>query len=228
MKNGILQLESILYQTEAMFVSHFGDHTLDSISGAGKIHRPRIALVFINPTHRNISTRKAWKGLKAPWIGCNNIWKLFADAGLIEHELYKEMLTYGTDWTEEFSTHVYEHVYEKGLYITNIVKWAGLDAALPEKNKVKLYLPLLLDELRILKADKVVLFGQLTYDAVIKGLGISAPSYKELNESMLASNAYLGVGTDYGTLIPCYFPVGQGIKNIHKAQQILEFVNISR
>lgn len=215
-----LQLTSILKELDSISTTHHGDHTLDAISGAGQTMHPRLALVFINPTHRNISTQKSWVGIKAPWIGCNNIWQLFVDAGLIDRDIYSKMLTYGTNWPEPFANEVYKHVQKQGLYITNIVKWAGLDAKLPEKNKIQIYLPLLKKELEELKADRIVLFGQLTFDAVMHDLGLRH-SFKQLNDDALVRGRIPYISTSLGKVAACYFPVGQGIKNIKKAEEIL-------
>jgi hypothetical protein len=215
-----LQLDCISMGLQALEQTHHGDHTLDAISGAGQISRPKLALVFINPTHRNISTSRNWVGIKAPWIGCNNIWKLFVDAGLVDNGLYKRMMVFGKDWPVKFAEEVYTHVRDRGLYITNIVKWAGLDARLPERNKVKIYLPLLLEELSAIKAERVILFGQLTFDAVLKELRMKE-SFRDCNEDTLATKRLETISSDYGQLVACYFPVGQGIKNIRKAEEIL-------
>lgn len=215
-----LQLTSVLKGLDTISTTHHGNHTLDAISGAGQTNKPKLALVFINPTHRNISTQKKWEGIKAPWIGCNNIWKLFVDAGLIEESIYAKMLVFGKEWPEAFADEVYRHVQKRELYITNIVKWAGLDAKLPEKSKMEIYLPLLMQELGELNADKIVLFGQLTFDAVIRGMGLHY-SFKQLNEAALKNSDIPYVPTRYGRIVACYFPVGQGIKNVKKAEEIL-------
>ena len=119
----LLQVPKINQRVADISRLYYGDHALDAISGAGQIKQPRLALVFINPTHRNISTSPAWGGLKAPWIGCANIWQLFADAGLISKDVNQAIQNAKTNWTEQFALEVYTHVAEQGLYITNIVKW---------------------------------------------------------------------------------------------------------
>lgn len=219
----ILQLPEINERVNYLSQAYYGDHTLDPISGAGKVNRPKLALIFINPTHRNISTRKEWSGLKAPWIGCTNIWQLFADAGLIKSEINETIQQAKTDWPQTFALDVYNHVAEQGLYITNIVKWAGLDAKLPEKEKIRLYAPLLVDELKLLGADRIIAFGQLTFDGILRELGLKSPdAFGSINEDMLAKQTIYGVESAIGKIVPCYFPVGQGIKNRAKAVEILK------
>lgn len=220
-----LQLPHISKKVEEISQSHFGDHSLDAISGAGKTTNPKIALVFINPTHRNISTRKSWNGLKAPWIGCANIWQLLADAGLIDEDMNQTIQRAKSDWSQDFAVDVYSHVENRSLYITNIVKWAGLDAKLPEKEKIKLYTPLLIDELKMLNADYIVAFGQLTFDALMRAMDILIThSFGSLNESMIIERKIAVIDSAVGKIVPCYFPVGQGIKNKAKAVKILRLV----
>lgn len=221
-----LQLKNIKEAVADLSDKYYGDHSLDAISGAGQISKPKLALVFINPTHRNISTSKSWGGIKAPWIGCANIWQLFADAGLIDQSLNELIQKTKIGWTEDFALQVYEHVAKKDLYITNIVKWAGLDAKLPEKEKLKLYAPLLIKELEDLGAEKVVLFGQLTFEAVLRELSIKpSGSFGSINESMLSGKKVFQIDSSIGAITPCYFPVGQGIKNKAKAVQILRLIS---
>lgn len=221
-----LQLPTINRLVAELSDQYYGDHTLDAISGAGRIDKPRLALVFINPTHRNISTHKEWHGLKAPWIGCTHIWQLFADSGLINSNINQAIQQAKTNWSEDFALDVYNHVSEQGLYITNLVKWAGLDAKLPEREKIKLYIPILLDELEQLNADRIITFGQLTFESILRELGIKSPgSFSSLNETMLANGDITGINSGLGTIAPCYFPVGQGIKNKAKAIEILKLAN---
>ncbi len=222
----LLQISEISLQVAKIGQQYYGDHTLDAISGAGQIRQPKLALVFINPTHRNISTNPGWNGLKAPWIGCANIWQLFADANLISEEMNQAIQTAKTDWTEQFALEVYSHVTSQELYITNIVKWAGLDAKLPEREKIKLYAPLLIEELRMVQPKRIITFGQLTFDGLLRELGIEPQKkFGAMNEATLDTGLIQNIQTELGEIIPCYFPVGQGIKNRAKAVEILGLVN---
>lgn len=219
----LLQIPEISQRVAEISQQYYGNYTLDAISGAGQINQPNLALIFINPTHRNISTSPDWKGLKAPWIGCANIWQLFADAGLIDEEINHAIQSTKTNWSEQFALDVYSHVASEGLYVTNIVKWAGLDAKLPEREKIKLYTPLLLEELRIVRPERIIAFGQLTFDGVLRELEVkSLGTFGGMNEATLDTGVLHGMQTKVGEIIPCYFPVGQGIKNRTKAVEILK------
>lgn len=224
----LLQIPEISQRVAEISQQYYGDHTLDAISGAGQIKQPELALIFINPTHRNISTNPGWNGLKAPWIGCANIWRLFAEAGLINEEMNQAIQAAKTDWTEQFALEVYGHMASQGLYVTNIVKWAGLDAKLPEREKMRLYTPLLIEELRVVQPKKIIAFGQLTFDGVLRELNTKMPEgFGLMNETMLNTKSIQSIQTEIGGIIPCYFPVGQGIKNRAKAIEILKLIRHS-
>src|SRR5579872_4525289 len=113
-----LLLPEIVKENQSLMQKHYGDHSLDAINGAGRIRNPKLAFVFINPTHRNISTHKEWTGLKAPWIGCANIWQLFADAEIIDDAINDQIQVAKTEWTPEFAVEVYRYLAQRDLYIT--------------------------------------------------------------------------------------------------------------
>ena len=52
----------------------YGSANLNSVYGCGEDKNPKIALVFMNPTKRNIATDKSWTGIKAQWLGTKQIW----------------------------------------------------------------------------------------------------------------------------------------------------------
>ena len=69
----------------------YGAKELDSIYNGGCSEKPDICFVFMNPTGRNIASKKEWKGLKSPWIGTKNIWDLFYALDLVEEGIYKKI-----------------------------------------------------------------------------------------------------------------------------------------
>ena len=69
----------------------YGDPSLDSITFGGCLENPDICFVFMNPTARNITASKDWKGIKSPWVGTKNVWNLFYELGMIDEALYNEI-----------------------------------------------------------------------------------------------------------------------------------------
>lgn len=64
-----------------------------SIYNGGCTKNPNICFVFMNPTGRNIASCPQWKGRRSPWIGTKNIWKLFYKIGLLDEEIYQEIIS---------------------------------------------------------------------------------------------------------------------------------------
>ena len=47
----------------------YGAPQLNSVYGCGCEDNPKLALVFMNPTARNVATSGDWTGLRAQWLG---------------------------------------------------------------------------------------------------------------------------------------------------------------
>ena len=82
----------------------YGAKELDSICNGGKIDNPDICFVFMNPTGRNIASLKSWTGIKAPWLGTKNIWKLFNKVGLMDDDMYNEIEEKSKNYGQEIIT----------------------------------------------------------------------------------------------------------------------------
>lgn len=121
----------------------YGDENLDSIYFGGKDNNPDICFEFMNPTRRNIASSKTWKGLKSPWIGTKNIWKLFYQLELLDKEIYDKIKSSDKNWSEAFAKKVYDSVKSHNYFITNLGKCTQLDARVLKDNVYKNYLELL-------------------------------------------------------------------------------------
>ena len=55
----------------------YGAKKLDSIYNGGCEKNPDICFVFMNPTGKNITSDKSWKGRKSPWLGTKNEYKVY-------------------------------------------------------------------------------------------------------------------------------------------------------
>ena len=90
--NKKVELEKLNKSYEKM-QKKYGAKELDSICNGGCIDNPDICFVFMNPTGKNIASLKSWKGIKAPWLGTKNIWKLFNKVGLFSDDIYTEIMS---------------------------------------------------------------------------------------------------------------------------------------
>ena len=191
----------------------YGSKKLDSIKNGGCNNNPDICFVFMNPTGRNIASSKDWKGLKSPWIGTKNIWKLFNELNLIDKDIYKTIREIkGSDWSEEFAKEVYEDVKNHKYFITNLGKCTQDDArALPDEVFMK-YLKLLFKEFEIVKPKVIILFGNQVSSIVLN---------KKISVSQVRRQKFEYKGY---TFYSVYYPVGNGAFNVDKAIEDIDWI----
>jgi len=195
----------------------YGDKNLDAIYGAGEIDSPELCLVFMNPTARNISSQKNWKGLKAPWISTKSVWKMLYQLNLFDKDLQIEITKKAPkDWNYDFTDKVYKAVKKRSLYITNLSKATQVDAR-PLKNKVfKQYLDLFKKEIEIIQPKIIITFGnQVSSNFLSKNIKVS--EYRKKYELITINNIQFKV-------FPIYYPVGQGMRNIGKAKEDIHWI----
>lgn len=194
----------------------YGDPKLDSINFGGCLENPDVCFVFMNPTARNVTSSKEWKGIKSPWVGTKNVWTLFNRLGLIDDEIYTRIRSIkGSDWTYEFAEEVYGQVAKNKFYITNLAKCTQIDARPLPDSVYKDYLNLFLKEMEIVKPKVIILFGNQV-SSVVLGEKISVSQVRK--KEFLLKNKF-----------KCYsvfYPVGNGSFNVDKAiEDILYIIN---
>lgn len=194
-----------------------GEPTLDPIYGAGQVKNPKVCFIFMNPTARNISSDKSWKGLKAPWIGTKNIWSLFESLNLIDSHYLKKVKEYSPDdWSNKFAHKIYQCLADNGVYVTNLAKCTQLDARKLNNSVFQEYLPLLHEEISTIKPRITITFGNQVSSVILKdNISVSKVRRKEYLLSSKSEN--------YKTY-PVYYPVGQGMRNIDKALEDLTYI----
>jgi DNA polymerase len=188
-----------------------GAQNLASIYGAGCIQKPNIMFVFMNPTKRNISSNLGWKGLRAPWLGTKNIWRMFYDLNLLSKanlELTQRLRP--KEWTKEFCNIIYKDLALNKVYITNLAKCTQNDAR-PLPNQIfREYLESTRKEIALIKPRKIILFGNQV-SSIILDKPIKISEYKGIKSEALK------IGETTFRAFPVYYPVGQGQRNIHLA-----------
>lgn len=214
-----LQIKSIQSDVDKLHYN-YGSPELQSVYGAGEIYSPELCLIFMNPTSKNISTSKNWRGFRAPWLGTKNIWNLLYKLEILDDEkLLSKINSYEPfEWSYDFCLEVYTHVRNKSVYITNLAKCTQLDAR-PISNKIyKEFLPLMKNELLILKPKKVITFGNQV-SSILVGKNVSVSNYiKDEYEIIKLNNGKIT------HVFPCYYPVGQGTPNIGKAMARIKMI----
>jgi len=198
--------------------SLYGDRTLYSIYGTGCIRNPRIMFVFMNPTARNVSASKKWKGLRAPWLGTKNAWQLFYKVGILpEFYFHKTQELKTKEWSAEFSAKIYKEISKKKVYITNLAKCTQLDAR-PLKNIVfKKYLEIMQQEIIFTNPKCIITFGNQV-SSIILGKQISVSKYKNKQKETLKINRKAF------NVYPVHYPVGQGRRNMYLAAKRIKAI----
>lgn len=195
----------------------WGAKELDPIYNGGCKINPNICFVFMNPTKRNIASKKEWKGPKSPWIGTKNIWSLFYELNLLDENIYYKIRNIkGSQWTEEFAEEVYQNVEKHRYFITNLGKCTQVDArALPDQI-YKEYLHLLEKEIEIINPKAIILFGNQVSSIVLdKKISVSQ-CRKECFNKKINKKEY--------KFYPVYYPVGNGFFNIDKAIEDIKYI----
>lgn len=211
-----MQIKELIQKFDELQLIH-GDENLDAIYGAGQINNPKLCLVFMNPTARNTASNKEWAGLKAPWIGTKNVWKMFFQLGLFDKKLLEAIYERRPDdWDYEFSNKIYEKVSNNSLYITNLSKATQIDAR-PLKNDVfREYLDLFKNEINTIKPKIIITFGNQV-SSVLLGKNIKVSEYRKKFEP-------IEIGGQSFKVFPVYYPVGQGMRNMSKAKEDIDWI----
>ena len=195
----------------------YGDKSLDSIYNGGCENNPDICFVFMNPTGRNIASKKEWLGRKSPWIGTKNIWKLFYDVGLVDDGIYEEIRSKKPkDWDYEFADKVYEMVTNKKVFITNLGKCTQIDARPLSDEVLKKYLKLLYKEFEIIKPKVIITFGNQVSSIVLNKKISVSENRKVCHELVINKKKY--------KVYAVYYPVGNGIFNIDKSIEDIKWI----
>ncbi|MDR0727224.1 MAG: hypothetical protein LBF37_04145 [Rickettsiales bacterium] len=193
-----------------------GSPRLDSIYGCGCIKNLDVCFVFMNPTGKNVASDKNWRGLKAPWIGTKNTWKLFNSVGVLPDKTLSEILAKKpADWDYDFADAVYTEISKNGVYVTNLGKCTRDDATHVHDNVFKEYLGLLEQEIANINPKKIIAFGNQ-----VSSLFLGNPiKVSEMRKACVTKNI---ADKDY-PVYPVYYPVGQGMRNLPLAIEDIKF-----
>ena len=192
---------------------------LASIYGGGQSRSPKLALVFINPTQRNIASQPDWIGPRFPFIGTPRVWRLLGACGLLNQRAAKQFSKPAAAWSVEDARELERQLVRASLYITNVVKETAPDSLMPAAAICRQYEALLHDEMALIKPRLIIAFG-LTAHQSLTGLSIKLG---EIYAQALKNDSITPFGSCRGrAVVPCYFPVGRG--NPQRAATLLQMV----
>lgn len=188
----------------------YGCKELNSVYGCGCDNSPEVALVFMNPTAKNIATAKDWQGLRAQWLGTKMVWQFLAKCGIFDSKLCEEIKgKKQADWTPEFCERVYEEVANRGVWITNLAKCTQVDARELPNFVFQQYRKLLEEELKIVNPKKIIFFGNQVASIMLEqNISVSASRLQKF---------WLKIADKSFECYAVYYPVGNGRFNQPKA-----------
>ena len=204
-----LQCEGLFQEVNKLH-KLYGCPDLSPIYGAGCINQPKLMFLFMNPTGRNVSANPEWNGLKAPWLGTKNIWRMIYKLGFIntsQHLFIQN--SQGKDWTYEFSEQLYKTLRDNGIYITNFAKCTQKDARRMGNKVFKAYLTNIKKEISLVQPKQIVAFGNQV-SSILLGKRIKVGHYLNGMEIFEVNGKLFKV-------FPAYYPVGQGMRNMDAA-----------
>jgi len=214
-----MNIKSLWKEVIEITEKNYPDNNLAPILGTGKTINPKFMIVFINPTSRNISSDKSWKGLRYPFIGTKHVWNFFNKINIIEDDLLKEIKQNYKNWDEKFSKKVSDALKQKDIFLTNIVKNTGKDATLPKSFDINLYLPSFKKEIEIINPKYIIAFELIPIKALLeKDIKLSEyHNYLKKNKKLKIEK--VKINKKEFNLIPVFYPIGRG--RPHEAIEML-------
>lgn len=178
------------------------------VPGGGCSAQPRVMLVFINPTVRNITAHASWPGLRFPFAGKPKLWEILATAGFVRQDLPQRMAELGR--TPEMVELLMEETRRQGLYITNAVKCVDDGSNLPTAVRVAAGWPLLQSEIALVQPRYIVAFGLIPFRA-LTGCNIRlADQLWDVQQGRCEFFSSHTIDGQTYPVFPCYFPTGRG------------------
>ncbi len=211
-----MKKEDLLKQFDLM-QKKFGSINCNSVYGGGKDKNPKLCLVFMNPTAKNIATSKEWKGIRCQWLGTKQVWNFLTNVGLFNKNLNDIIQKIKPkEWSPEFCKDVYKEVSNQQIYITNLAKCTQEDARILPNKIFKEYRNLLLEEIKYVNPKKIILFGNQV-SSIVLNKRISVSEYRKTSEDLKIEDKVF-------KCFPVYYPVGNGFFNAPKAIEDLKYI----
>lgn len=205
-----LQIERLKEEVDEL-QKKYGSSDHHAIYGAGCIQNPKFLFLFMNPTARNLSAALTWEGIRAPWIGTKNIWKMFLALGFLREDIFNKIQKGDKGvWSEKFALNLYSDLSKKSLYVTNLAKCTQTDARALKNDVFINYLQNTLEEIYLLNPAHIISFGNQV-SSILLNKNIKVSEYEK------GGFEALNIRDKKFKVYPTYYPVGQGMRNMEKA-----------
>ena len=194
---------------------------LRHVFGGGKAQTPKYFFLFINPTHKNISTQPTYAGRRRyPFMGVRHFYRELSQAGFVDAKIIADI--YKRGWQLEDENRIERNLHKEGVYITNFVKCARPDPSNPSLSSMRAHLPLLAQELEIVQPKFIVTFGLLPLSALAGTSFRMRDFLAAARNKTYAPVPSLALNKISYKILPCFYPLGHG--NPPKAQEILAYI----
>lgn len=216
-----LQLPQLFPETDSLHKKH-GDSSLCMVYGTGCIKNPDILFLFMNPTARNLTTHKTWKGIRAPWIGINTTWSLLNKLGIIKPETFEKIKKMKREeWNDLETRKLYEEVAKKKVYLTNLARCTHSDARHVSDSVFRESREVTLKEIELVNPKIIIAFGnQVASNLLQEKITVASCRMQKFD---------LVIGKKKFAVYPTYYPVGMGQRNMPKAiEDILSIVKLNK
>lgn len=211
-----IQIKHLKGRTD-LLQKKFGHPDYRAIYGTGCITQPDICLILMNPTARNVSVHKNWKGLRASWLGTKNIWKLLYQLGLLGEQTFTATQNKRPqDWDDQFARDLYTELAQKKVFLTNLARSTQPDARPLSNSVFAACVPLMEEEINFIRPKVVITFGNQVSSALLKRPIRVSESRKRSFELKIKDSSYPVYAT--------YYPVGMGIMNMGRAVEDIEWI----
>ena len=142
---------------------------------------------------------------------------LFYKIGLLDEEIYMSIMSKKPqEWNEEFADLVYDDVEKHKYFITNLGKCTQVDARVLPNSVYSQYLDLLCKEIEIINPKTIITLGNQVSSIVLnKNISVSQCRKQSFSREIFGKNY---------SIYPVYYPIGNGMMNIDKAIEDLNYI----
>lgn len=207
----MLQLIDIHSEFDSL-QSTYWETNLNSVYGAGCISNPKLCLIFMNPTAKNIACLPDWEWIRAPWIWFKQTRKMIHDLWLISDDIFIKTQWSLTQRSPAFVKELYEHLAVRWIYITNLAKCTQADAKALPNSVFKAYMPSIYKEIWLLQPQHIITFWNQV-SSILLDRQVNVSAYENDTHEVLK------VWELEYKIYPCRYPVGMWYRNIEKAKK---------
>jgi uracil-DNA glycosylase len=178
------------------------------VPGGGCVHEPRLMLVLIHPTPRNVTAHAGWEGRRFPMAGKSRFWRILVAAGLVPPALPEELDALGP--TPTAVEMLAEQARRSGLYLAHAVKCVDGGSTVPAARSLAHGWGILRREIEIVRPRAVVALGLTPFRMLTgRSVRLSDELWRARHGAYLSYPSHPVAGREY-PVYPCYFPTGRG------------------